>query len=134
MDYDDLVARLRGGCDANTAFLLCYEAADVITGLRERVGELARTLNDHLLSEAAETMRADKAQAELANLQVAFNDWKVFHSTARLEADLAAARALLAEARESWIKVGYGASHEDVADCSDLCRRIDAAIAGKDRT
>ena len=52
----------------------------------------------------------------------------------RLRADLAAARALLAEARESWIKVGYGASHEDVADCSDLCRRIDAAIAGKDRT
>lgn len=52
----------------------------------------------------------------------------------QLRADLAAARALLAEARESWIKVGYGASHEDVADCSDLCRRIDAAIAGKDRT
>lgn len=40
-------------------------------------------------------------------------------------------RALLLEARESWIKVGYGASHEDVADCSDLCRRIDAALAGE---
>ena len=42
-------------------------------------------------------------------------------------------RALLREARESWIKVGYGASHEDVADCSDLCRRIDAALAGQRR-
>ena len=122
MDYDDLVARLRGGCDANTAFLLCYEAADVITGLRERVGELARTLNDHLLSEAAETMRADKAQAELANLQVAFNDWKVFHSTARLEADLAAARALLREA-SGWL--GDNDAEES------LIRRIDAALAGE---
>ena len=40
-------------------------------------------------------------------------------------------RTLLREARDSWIKVGYGASHEDVADCRDLCRRIDAAIAGE---
>ena len=39
-------------------------------------------------------------------------------------------RALLREARESWIKVGYGASHEDVAACRDFCNRIDAAIAG----
>ena len=124
MDYDDLVARLRGGCDANTAFLLCYEAADVITGLRERVGELARTLNDHLLSEAAETMRANKAQAELANLQVAFNDWKVFHSTARLEADLAAARALLVEAR-----VWLGDYAPDYAPAR-IVDRIDAFLEG----
>lgn len=37
--------------------------------------------------------------------------------------------ALLREASESWIKVGYGASHEDVAECRDLCSRIDAALA-----
>ncbi len=35
-------------------------------------------------------------------------------------------RALLWEARDNWIKVGYGASHEDVAECRDLCDRIDA--------
>lgn len=40
-------------------------------------------------------------------------------------------RALLREARESWIKVGYGASHEDVAACRDFCNRIDAALAGE---
>ena len=40
-------------------------------------------------------------------------------------------RALLAEARESWIKVGYGASHEDVVECHDFCKRIDAALAGR---
>lgn len=39
-------------------------------------------------------------------------------------------RGLLCEARETWIKVGYGASHEDVAKCRDLCDRIDAALAG----
>src|SRR5574343_1317060 len=39
-----------------------------------------------------------------------------------------ALRALLAEARESWIKVGYGASHEDVVECHDFCKRIDAAL------
>ena len=40
-------------------------------------------------------------------------------------------RALLREARESLIKVGYGASHEDVADCRDFCRRIDAVLVGE---
>jgi len=35
---------------------------------------------------------------------------------------------LLKEARERWITVGYGASHEDVAECRDLCDRIDAAL------
>lgn len=131
MDYDDLVARLRGGCDANTAFLLCYEAADVITGLRERVGELARTLNDHLLSEAAETMRANKAQAELANLQVAFNDWKVFHSTARLEADLAAARALRDEAIARVRDMYAGDDGQAWKEARKFLERIDAALAGE---
>jgi len=37
-------------------------------------------------------------------------------------------RALLKEARESWIRVGYGASHEDVAECRDFCDRIDAML------
>ena len=43
-----------------------------------------RALLDRL--DAAERERDSKA-AELANLQVAFSDWKVFHSTARLEAE-----------------------------------------------
>jgi hypothetical protein len=49
-------------------------------------------------------------------------------ATAALAARLAEAEALLREAREDWIKVGYGASHEDVAACRDVCDRIDAAL------
>lgn len=45
-----------------------------------------------------------------------------------LQDEIERLRALLAEARESWIKVGYGASHEDVAECRDFCERIDAAL------
>lgn len=52
-----------------------------------------------------------------------------------LRADLAAARAeaealrtLLREARTSWIKVGYGASHEDIAECRDFCDCINTLL------
>ncbi len=71
----------------------------------------------------------DAALADLANLQIAFNDWKVFHSTTRLEIENEVLRALLWKARSDWIKVGYGASHEDVAECRDLCDIIDAALS-----
>lgn len=48
------------------------------------------------------------------------------------EAERDALRALLREARDDWIKVGYGASHEDVAACRDFCDRIDAALGERD--
>lgn len=35
---------------------------------------------------------------------------------------------LLREAWARYIKVGYGASHEDVAECRDFCARIDAVL------
>jgi hypothetical protein len=40
-------------------------------------------------------------------------------------------RGLLAEARGEWIKVGYGASHEDVSEFRDFCGRIDEALKEK---
>lgn len=42
--------------------------------------------------------------------------------------EIARLRGLLWEAREDWIKVGYGASHEDVAAFRDFCARIDAVV------
>ncbi len=45
-----------------------------------------------------------------------------------LRDDLAAARALLRECREDWIRLAYGASHEDVAAYRDFATRIDAAL------
>ena len=48
--------------------------------------------------------------------------------TVSLKADLAAARALLRECREDWIRLAYGASHEDVAAYRDFATRIDAAL------
>jgi hypothetical protein len=47
---------------------------------------------------------------------------------ATLAQENAKLRELLAEARGEWIKVGYGASHEDVSECRDFCNRIDAAL------
>ncbi len=44
---------------------------------------------------------------------------------ARTLADLA---ALLRECREDWIRLAYGASHEDVAAYRDFATRIDAAL------
>ena len=41
------------------------------------------------LADAVKQRDADRA--ELCNLQIAFNDWKVVHSTARIEEELAAA-------------------------------------------
>ena len=37
--------------------------------------------------------------------------------------------ALLRECREDWIRLAYGASHEDVAAYRDFATRIDAALA-----
>lgn len=34
MKHDELVKRLRSGCDSNTAFLLCYKAADALVALQ----------------------------------------------------------------------------------------------------
>ena len=44
-----------------------------------------------------ERLRADRddVRAELTNLQVAFNDWKVTHSTVRLEVEIERLRAAL---------------------------------------
>ena len=39
-----------------------------------------------------------------------------------------ALRALLRECREDWIRLAYGASHEDVAAYRDFATRIDAAL------
>lgn len=46
----------------------------------------------------------------------------------RLKTRLVEAMSLLREVRTDWIRVGYGASHEDVAECRDVCSRIDAFI------
>jgi predicted nuclease with TOPRIM domain len=48
--------------------------------LRDILADLVRERNS--LRDRIETL-----QAELANTQVAFNDWKVMHSTVRLEAE-----------------------------------------------
>jgi hypothetical protein len=37
-------------------------------------------------------------------------------------------RALLREAIEDWIEVGYRPSHEDVAAFRDICARIEKAL------
>jgi hypothetical protein len=44
-----------------------------------------------------ERLRADRddVRAELTNLQIAFNDWKVTHSTVRLEVEIERLRAAL---------------------------------------
>lgn len=64
--------------------------------------------------------RAERAEAERPLLQM----------RDELLAENEALRALLREARDDWIKVGYGASHEDVAACRDFCDRIDNMIGG----
>ena len=42
--------------------------------------------------------------------------------------------ALLQECRDDWLRLAYGASHEDVAAYRDFATRVDAALAGKDAT
>ena len=41
-----LVSRLRSGCDANTAFLLCYEAAEVVESLHKDLAEAQALLRE----------------------------------------------------------------------------------------
>lgn len=50
--------------------------------------------------EALRVERDNKA-AELASLQVAFNDWKVFHSTVRLEVEIVRLKDVARRAREA---------------------------------
>jgi len=69
---DDIIKRLREAI-AEHPLAPLYGFSDNIAALLDRL-------------DAAERERDSKA-AELANLQVAFSDWKVFHSTARLEAE-----------------------------------------------
>ncbi len=46
-----------------------------------------------------------------------------------LRAERDALAALLRECREDWIRLAYGASHEDVAAYRDFATRIDGALA-----
>ena len=48
MKHDELVKRLRSGCDSNTAFLLCYKAADALVALQTDLAA-ARALLHHVL-------------------------------------------------------------------------------------
>jgi len=79
------------------------------------------------MTDITERLRADARLVENPHL----------YETQRLELcaadEIDRLRGLLREAREDWIKVGYGASHEDVAACRDFCARIDAALGTADR-
>ena len=52
----------------------------------------------------------------------------------QLRAERDALAALLQECRDDWLRLAYGASHEDVAAYRDFATRVDAALAGKDAT
>jgi len=75
--------------DAQTARLQSYmndgakraEAINTLASEREA---------NALLTDEIERLRADRddVRAELTNLQIAFNDWKVTHSTVRLEVEI----------------------------------------------
>lgn len=83
------------------------------------------------MADAIDALRQerDTAIANLANLQIAFNDWKVFHSTTRLEVENEQLRALLREARPA---VSYFAAiWSEAGRSQELLIRIDAALAGK---
>lgn len=102
---------------------------------RQELSAAQKTLNDHLLSEAAETMRADKATSELAAAQIiaatghpspcTLGPLCPYCEIERLRAELAAARALLLEAR-GWLDPWESRQ-------SALRDRIDAALAGQRR-
>jgi hypothetical protein len=82
--------------DAQTARLQSYmndgakraEAINTLASEREA---------NALLTDEIERLRADRddVRAELTNLQIAFNDWKVTHSTVRLEVEIERLRAAL---------------------------------------
>ena len=57
-----------------------------------------------------ERLRADRddVRAELTNLQIAFNDWKVTHSTVRLEVEI---ERLRADKRELTAQLRYIRTH-----------------------
>jgi hypothetical protein len=75
--------------------------------------------------DAAESARRDRAAA--------VSQWRAAKKRAeKAEAEVERLRELLQGARDSWIKVGYGASHEDVNECRDFCERISAEL--KERT
>jgi hypothetical protein len=65
-NYDELVQRPRGGCDANTAFLHCYEAADATVQLRARVAELETAGYAYRDQMRVELKRAERAESDLA--------------------------------------------------------------------
>lgn len=81
-----------------------------------------------------ERLRADRddVRAELTNLQVAFNDWKVTHSTVRLEVEIERLRAELAETAPL---TRFGAAcliahREDLADLDAFWLEYSAERAG----
>lgn len=89
MKHDELVKKLRGGCDANTAFLLCYEAADAIVALQARVAELEAS-NKQAWVDGYRQCIEDKA----AGTRVIVNSRNEAIARAeRAESDLAAVRA-----------------------------------------
>lgn len=55
--------------------------------------------------------RAEKAEANLASTQIAWENWKVFHSTTRLEVELETARA--DAARYRFLKAHYASEGPD---------------------
>lgn len=66
MKHDELVKRLRSGCDSNTAFLLCYKAADALVALQTDLAAARALLRDCLPELDGEGVTIHRVWAALA--------------------------------------------------------------------
>lgn len=130
MKHDELVKKLRSGCDANTAFLLCYEAADAIVTLQARVAELERDGN--VAAWIVTWMTSDRIRKpDVPGIvkHAAKCYAEEMQRLARAEADLAAARTLLREANEMLAEAIV--CGPKLREYMPLRQRIVAALAGE---
>lgn len=112
------------------ADLIEQQAAEI-----ERLREDNETLNEIIAIHGNEVNRLraerDEFRAELTNLQVAFNDWKVFHSTVRLEVEIERLRAALERAHDVWETEAAGMRNEIERLRAELERKTDTAVRNK---